>query len=219
MKILAFDIGSNYSSIALHDDGNINSFTVPASPRQRPDWDYLFSKLELMPNQILNSLDGLAYANGPGSYTALRSTAVFLKAIAYAKNIPIFPISNLEALAWQAKDWMDSFPAEINVGLNADQAKFYHASYKLSSQNIQTVSSPKICSSEELEKIASKEKILVGEGWLLLSDKKNLLKSVQANASSVVSLALHYINQGNHFDNIDVDPIYLSETTFKKLNS
>ena len=219
MKILAFDIGSNYSSIALHDDGNINSFSVPASPRQRPDWDYLFSKLELIPNQILNSLDGLAYANGPGSYTALRSTAVFLKAIAYAKNIPIFPISNLEALAWQAKDWMGSFPAEINVALNADQGKFYHASYRLSSQNIETVSSPHICSSEELEKIANKDKILVGEGWLVLSDKDNLLKSVQANASSVVSLALHYINQDNHFDNIDVDPIYLSETTFKKLNS
>jgi tRNA A37 threonylcarbamoyladenosine modification protein TsaB len=114
---------------------------------------------------------------------------------------------------------MDSFPVEINVALNADQAKFYHASYKLSSQNIETVSSPKICSSKELEKIASKEKILVGEGWLLLSDKENLLKSVQANASSVVSLVLHYINQGNHLDNIDVDPIYLSETTFKKLNS
>jgi hypothetical protein len=32
-------------------------------------------------------------------------------------------------------------------------------------------------------------------------------------------LVLHYINQGNHLDNIDVDPIYLSETTFKKLNS
>ena len=219
MKILAFDIGSNYSSIALHDDGNINSFSVPASPRQRPDWDYLFSKLELIPNQILNSLDALAYANGPGSYTALRSTAVFLKAIAYAKNIPIFPISNLEALAWQAKDWMDSFPVEINVALNADQGKFYQGSYRLSSQNIETTSSPKICSLEELKKIANKENVLVGEGWLLLSDKENLLKSVQANASSVVSLVLHYINKGNHLDNIDVDPIYLSETTFKKLNS
>jgi tRNA threonylcarbamoyladenosine biosynthesis protein TsaB len=219
LKILAFDIGSNYSSIALHDDGNINSFTVPASPRQRPDWDYLFSKLELIPNQIVNSLDGLAYANGPGSYTALRSTAVFLKAIAYAKNIPILPISNLEALAWQAKDWMDSFPAEINVALNADQGKFYQGSYRLSSQNIETTSSPKICSLEELKKIANKENVLVGEGWLLLSDKDNLLESVQANASSVASLALHYINQGNHFDNNDVDPIYLSEITFKKLNS
>ena len=149
----------------------------------------------------------------------MRSTAVFLKAVAYAKHIPIFPISNLEALAWQAKDWMDSFPIEINVALNADQGTFYHASYKLSSQNIETTSSPKICSLEELKKIANKENVLVGEGWLLLSDKDNLLKSVQANASSVASLALHYINQGNHFDNIDVDPIYLSETTFKKLNS
>ena len=149
----------------------------------------------------------------------MRSTAVFLKAIAYAKNIPIFPISNLEALAWRAKDWMDSFPAEINVALNADQGRFYQASYRLSSQNIETVSLPKICSIEELEKTAFKDKILVGEGWLLLSDKDNLLKSVQANASSVASLALHYINQGNHFDSIDVDPIYISETTFKKLNS
>ena len=95
----------------------------------------------------------------------------------------------------------------------------FRSSYRLSSQNIETISSPKICSSEELKKIANKEKVLVGEGWLLLSDKENLLKSVQANASSVVSLVLHYINQGNHFDNIDVDPIYLSETTFKKLNS
>ena len=67
---------------------------------------------------------------------------------------------------------MDSFPVEIHVALNADQGKFYHASYKLSSQNIETVSSPHICSSEELEKIAN-EKILVGEGWLLLSNRQS----------------------------------------------
>ena len=54
------------------------------------------------------------------------------------QRIYLFSYLKSEALAWQAKDWMDSFPVEINVALNADQGKFYHASYKLSSQNIET---------------------------------------------------------------------------------
>ena len=53
-------------------------------------------------NKGFDELNGMAFACGPGSYTALRITASFLKAIAEVKKLPLVPISNLESIAKEA---------------------------------------------------------------------------------------------------------------------
>ena len=85
MKILGVDLTANYSSMAIKIDDDINSISIAHSTRARPDWDRLLNNL--IPKEIiLDDLDAVAYANGPGAFTSLRSAAAFVKAIAASKK-------------------------------------------------------------------------------------------------------------------------------------
>jgi tRNA threonylcarbamoyladenosine biosynthesis protein TsaB len=48
----------------------------------------------------LTSLEGLAVAVGPGSFTGLRIGVSTVKGLAYSLRIPVVAVSTLEALAW-----------------------------------------------------------------------------------------------------------------------
>ena len=47
MKILAFDISGTYSSIALLNGNEVNAFTQTHERKHRPEWDELFSRINL----------------------------------------------------------------------------------------------------------------------------------------------------------------------------
>ena len=90
MKILSLDVSGNYSSISLLHDDEVNTFTQTHDRKERPDWDKLFKSIGFDSKEGFENLDGLAFACGPGSYTALRVTASFLKAIAEVKKLGKF---------------------------------------------------------------------------------------------------------------------------------
>jgi tRNA A37 threonylcarbamoyladenosine modification protein TsaB len=77
MKILSFDVSGDYSSIALLNSDEVNSFTQTHERKKRPTWDELFSKVGFDSSKDFNGLNAIAFAQGPGSYTALRITASF----------------------------------------------------------------------------------------------------------------------------------------------
>ena len=107
MKILSLDVSGNYSSISLLHDDEVNTFTQTHDRKDRPDWDKLFTSIGFDSKEGFDHLDALAFACGPGSYTALRITASFLKAIAEVKKLPLIGISNLESIANEATHWID----------------------------------------------------------------------------------------------------------------
>ena len=115
MKILSLDVSGNYSSISLLNEDEVNTFTQTHDRKDRPDWDKLFSRIGFDSKKGFDTLDGLAFACGPGSYTALRITASFLKAIAEVKELPLISISNLESIAHQASQWIDAVETKIYV--------------------------------------------------------------------------------------------------------
>ena len=82
MKVLSLDVSGNYSSISLLHDDEVNTFTQTHDRKDRPDWDKLFASIGFDSKEGFDSLDGMAFACCPGSYTALRITASFLNSIA-----------------------------------------------------------------------------------------------------------------------------------------
>jgi len=97
LRILALDSSSPILSCALWEDGR----TVAESRHSEKAGDVLpGALLALAP---LDSVDALAVGIGPGSFTGLRVGLASIKALAFARKLPLAGVSSLRALAMAAR--------------------------------------------------------------------------------------------------------------------
>ena len=218
MKILAFDISGTYSSIALLDGNEVNGFTQTHERKHRPEWDELFSRINFDSSKDFEALAALAFAQGPGSYTALRITASFLKPIAVIKNLPLIPVSNLKSLAYEASQWIDSDEASISVAIEADKNESYWGSFAKSSTNIEATSKETVISMEELCSYkADNSHYFVGSGWpKSIQENSQFLPLAKPGAESVAALAKNELETGSSFDPELANPVYLKTPEYHK---
>lgn len=103
MKILYLDTTSSFLYAALLEndkviqeikeklENNLSIYTLP--------------KIEEMLKQAnidINDIEKIIAVNGPGSFTGIRIGLTIAKTLAWAKNIPIIPLSSLEAMSLSA---------------------------------------------------------------------------------------------------------------------
>ena len=217
MKILGVDLAANYSSMAIKIYDDINSISISHSTRARPDWDKLLNNL--IPKEIiLDDLDAVAYANGPGAFTSLRSAAAFVKAIAASKKIPLIPVSSLMAMAWESKKWVKQLPYIIHVCNVAEKENLYYAAYNLDTNKIDVVTEPTLVTKDFIQQIFNNEDYLIGDAWGDESFASRLVTDyVSFSADAVVSIASSYIIQKKSFSDNDIEPIYLTNPKYRKI--
>jgi tRNA threonylcarbamoyladenosine biosynthesis protein TsaB len=115
VRILALDSSSALLSCALWEDGRL----VAESLHPGKAGDVLpQALLSLAP---LDTVDAVAAGVGPGSFTGLRVGLAAVKALAYARRLPVAGASSLRALALAARR-----PAELVVPtLEARRGELY----------------------------------------------------------------------------------------------
>lgn len=99
MNLLAIETSTECASVALTINGDIRSEEQGA---QRQHAHLLLPMVErLLAEAALNvgQLDAIAYGRGPGSFTGLRIACSVAKGLAYAHDLPLFPVSSLAAIA------------------------------------------------------------------------------------------------------------------------
>ncbi|MCM1107309.1 MAG: tRNA (adenosine(37)-N6)-threonylcarbamoyltransferase complex dimerization subunit type 1 TsaB [Blautia sp.] len=101
MKILALDSSGLVASIAVAEDGRLlGEYTInykkTHSQTLLPMLDAVVQMLEL----DLNTVDAIAVASGPGSFTGLRIGSATAKGLGLALNKPIVPVPTVDALAY-----------------------------------------------------------------------------------------------------------------------
>jgi len=103
MLILALDTSSPWTSCALVDpDRGAVAESLHAPPAKAGE--ILPGALLALCEGDLSKVDALAVGLGPGSFTGLRVGLAALKAIAYARHLPLAGISSLRALALSASE-------------------------------------------------------------------------------------------------------------------
>ena len=102
MKILALDSSGLVASVALVEDDNlIAEYTIQYKKTHSQTLLPMLEEIRRMVDLDMDTVDAVAVAAGPGSFTGLRIGSATAKGLAFAMEKPIIPVPTLEGLAWQ----------------------------------------------------------------------------------------------------------------------
>ena len=123
-RFLAFDTSTDVMSIALTDGLRLWQHTGPggakASTTLIPAILALLAQAESEAGLTLDTLDAIAFGQGPGSFTGLRTACAVAQGLAFGARrgagLPVLPIPTLLALAEEARDIAFNAPPAASAG-------------------------------------------------------------------------------------------------------
>lgn len=102
MNLLAIETSTEQATIALSVDGQIDGESQ-SELRQHAQFILpMIDRLLKAADLSLKQLDGIVFGRGPGSFTGLRVSCSVAKGLAYAHDLPLYPVSGLASIAWDA---------------------------------------------------------------------------------------------------------------------
>ncbi|MBS1142743.1 MAG: Peptidase glycoprotease [Proteobacteria bacterium] len=102
MQILALETSTESGSCALWRDGVVTERLCPAGRSHSETLLPLVRELLAEAGLPVGQLDAIAFGVGPGAFTGLRVACGAAQGLAVAANLPLIPVTSLEALAAQA---------------------------------------------------------------------------------------------------------------------
>src|SRR3990167_7560846 len=125
MNLLAIDTSTERASIALFAN-NVMHTREHENIKQHAKYILpLLDELLVAANIDLSGLDGIVYGSGPGSFTGIRVTCSVDKALEFAKNLPLYPVSSLKAIAYAASTFNISENIAVLAMLDAKMDEVY----------------------------------------------------------------------------------------------
>ena len=143
MKILALDTSTDYCSVALWRDGAVDARETLARQRHSelllPMVDELLGRHGLR----VKDLDGIAFGQGPGSFTGLRIGCGVTQGLALGAGLPVVGVGTLLAMAAATQ------AGRAVCCLDARMGEIYHAAYAKSGAGWEPVHAPSLCAPAE----------------------------------------------------------------------
>jgi tRNA threonylcarbamoyladenosine biosynthesis protein TsaB len=144
MTFLAVDCSTEYLSLALSHEGQMYALDIHVGQKHAEAIiDTLRTFLQTQ-GISMSQIQGIAYGQGPGSFTGLRISCGIAQGLAFAQHIPLIGISNLQALAIQ------STGTHIISCIDARMGELYLAMYRLINGQLTTLKTPVLCAADTL---------------------------------------------------------------------
>ncbi|MBU2954151.1 tRNA (adenosine(37)-N6)-threonylcarbamoyltransferase complex dimerization subunit type 1 TsaB [Marinobacter sp. F3R08] len=228
MKLLALDTSSEGCSAALLVDGEISErFELAPRGHTRllmPMVRELLAEKKLPPAD----LGALAFACGPGSFTGVRIATGVVQGLAWGLDIPVVPVSSLEAVALGAIERMDARDETgIAVAFDARMGEVYWGCFASRAGLPVALAAEQVCPPEAVTLPAGPESWCgAGQGWHYRSDmpadvSKRVVTiddTLVLRAAWVARLAAIAYEQGKTVVAEQAQPVYIrDEVTWKKL--
>lgn len=127
MKLLALDTTTEKASLALLVETKL---ITRSKLGQRSHAQFLLPLIEEMMREGgvgFADLDGIVYGRGPGSFTGLRVACSVAKGLAFPYQLPLFPVSSLMAIAWEARVDQDLTEQPVLALIDARMKELYWA--------------------------------------------------------------------------------------------
>jgi tRNA threonylcarbamoyladenosine biosynthesis protein TsaB len=136
MRLLAFETATRRLSVALWQDGALieRSGEIPngGSEHVLPWVQELLAEAGV----TLAQIDAIAFGAGPGGFTGLRLACGVAQGLAWGLDIPVLPVSTLEALA------LASGECAVWACLDARMNEVYGAAYRVDGDSVTQLMAP-----------------------------------------------------------------------------
>lgn len=214
MKILALDASTEYCSVALWRDGETEALGERAGQRHSelllPMADRLLARHGLR----VKALDGIAFGQGPGSFTGLRIACGLAQGLAFGAGLPVVGVGTLAAMA------VACGAAHVVCALDARMGEVYLAAYSRTGEGWSTALEPVVCAPCEAPELPAGAWVGCGAGFTALesalerryADRLSRVEpGIVPHAREIAQLAAHEFEQGRAQPAERAAPLYLRD--------
>lgn len=223
MNILAIDTCTEMCSAAVIKEGEIFE---QATLTQRGHSDRILGMIDTVLAQAdisLQQIDLLAFGRGPGSFTGVRVGVGVAQGIAFARQLPVVPVSTLAAVAQRA---IDEHGAEkVAVALDARMGEIYAGHYIAQDGLAVSDDNEQVCKPEVLMPMSGNDWFAAGTGWQVYASElktafigrlQHTDASLLPTAAAIAKLAQQAASQGQTIAAEQAVPVYLRDNVAKK---
>lgn len=171
MRILAIDSSGLVASVAiLEDEQVICDYSVNYKKTHSQTLVPMLDEIKKMIELDMSTIDAIAIAKGPGSFTGLRIGSATAKGLGLALDVPLIPVGTLEGLAMN----MWGYPGLVCPIMDARRDQVYTGIYRFNDGNLETVLNQCPLSIDELiDKLngLNEKVIFLGDGCPVFKDR------------------------------------------------
>lgn len=225
MKVLALDSSGLVASVAVVEDDGVNSsllaeYTVNYKKTHSQTLLPMLDEIVKMIDLDLKTIDAIAVAAGPGSFTGLRIGSATAKGLGLALNKPLVGIPTVDGLAYN----LYGTDCVICPLMDARRNQVYTGIYEFRDGQLAVIESQMAVSIEEIaQKLCELDRkvIFLGDGVPVFQERlrESLMQGRQIffapphlskqRAGAVGALALQYIREGKIESAAEHQPDYL----------
>ena len=219
MRILALDSSGLVASVAIVEDDNlIAEYTVNYKKTHSQTLMPMLDDIVQMTETDLKSVDAIAVAAGPGSFTGLRIGSATAKGLGLALDKPIIGIPTVEGLAMN----LYGIQALICPLMDAKRNQVYTGIYRFSGKKLEVVKEQLAVGIEEIIEalnLIGKEVVFLGDGVpvykSIIEEKISVPYSFapahvnKQRAGAIAVRALDYWEAGIYSTAAEFEPVYL----------
>ena len=224
-RILAIDTSTAWCSVALSlgDQAPILRHELVSAGASQLLLPWVENLLEEA-NITLAELDGIAVGIGPGAFTGVRLGVAAAQGLAIACNLPVIPISSLDAIAAQlinSNDYRQAQAKYFVIAIDARMDEIYWAKYEspLSQQDLpKRIGDIHLSKPEELD--LSNIQFLAGSALKVYGDRlfakasspfpsAALDTEITLTALGTLDCARYHHAEGRQINVRDLEPLYV----------
>ncbi len=224
MKLIAIDSSGLTASVAVvEDDVLLASYTVDYKKTHSQTLLPMLDEICRMISLDVSTVDAVAVAAGPGSFTGLRIGSATAKGIALALEKPVVEVPTLDAMAF----CLYNAKGLICPVMDARRSQVYNGLYEWKDLRLTPLCPQRAVGveelAEEINRIAHPEgTILLGDGVAAYRDRFDELIAVphsyapahvsRQRAAGVGALGLQLFREGRYVSAAEHAPVYLRKS-------
>ena len=219
MKILALDSSGLVASVAVMEDDNLLAeYTMNYKKTHSQTLLPMLDEMSKMIDLDLNTVDAIAVAGGPGSFTGLRIGSATAKGLGLALKKPLISIPTVDGLVYN----LCGTDKVVCPLMDARRNQVYTGIYEFEGNELKVIEAQMAVDITEIaEKLNTlgREVIFLGDGWPVYEAKLAEVLTVpymaapahqsRQRAGALAALAMCYAKEGRMESAAEHEPDYL----------